>query len=343
MAIQRLNPDELPVPPPPGFTRSVYQPFFGTPMGGLPSAPIPVTLPNDLDLNLGDKAEMWYYDAAPFPGVPGAWRFAGMATVSQDGATIASDPGVGIQRFCGVCGLVSCIVPFQATQPTRNSCSPKAGKPVDLFLGQEILENADVVAMHDPLGRETRFEYDTAGNVTQIIDPAGNVRHFEYEPTFNRLTKFTDVLGSITTFTYDARGNLTSITDPLKQVTQIASNAFGQPTSMTDPLGQVTPSPMMPRGTLRQSPIRWGTPLHGPTTRFHGSLRRPIRWAGPHTLPTPSCSPEPSPGGEPSGPDGLGPSEPTIIRINPDGKPPKSSRPRIYCPACQRGIGGTRG
>jgi hypothetical protein len=68
-------------------------------MGGLPSAPIPVTLPNDLDLHPGDKAELWYYDAAPFPNVPGAWRLAGMGTVSQDGATIASDPGVGIQRF----------------------------------------------------------------------------------------------------------------------------------------------------------------------------------------------------------------------------------------------------
>jgi RHS repeat-associated protein len=145
MAIQRLNLDELPVPPPPGFTRSVYQPFFGTPMGGLPSAPIPVTLPNDLDLHPGDKAELWYYDAAPFPGVPGAWRLAGMGTVSQDGATIASDPGVGIQRFCGVCGL-SCFVKNQETQPNRNACgSPQAADPVDLFLGQMILDKADLV------------------------------------------------------------------------------------------------------------------------------------------------------------------------------------------------------
>lgn len=73
MAFERLSPDALPVPPPPGPTRSVYQPFFGTPMGGLPSAPIPVTLPNDLDLSPGDKAKLWYYDAAPLPDVPGAW------------------------------------------------------------------------------------------------------------------------------------------------------------------------------------------------------------------------------------------------------------------------------
>jgi hypothetical protein len=112
MAIERLSPDALPVPPPPGFTRSVYQPSFGTPMGGLPSAPIPVMAPNDLDLKPGEKAEIWYYDAAPFPNVPGAWRLAGMGTVSQDGTTVVSDPGVGIQRFCGVCGLF-CIISNQ--------------------------------------------------------------------------------------------------------------------------------------------------------------------------------------------------------------------------------------
>jgi YD repeat-containing protein len=144
MAIERLNPDALPVPPPPFPTRSLYQPFFGTPMGGMPSAPIPVTLPNDLDLKPGEQAEIWYYDAAPFVGVPGAWRLAGMGTVSEDGATVVSDPGVGIQRFCGVCGI-ECLRERQDKQDNRRPDSPQCGKPVDLFLGQEILEKADLV------------------------------------------------------------------------------------------------------------------------------------------------------------------------------------------------------
>jgi RHS repeat-associated protein len=144
MAIERLSPDQLPVPPPPGPTRSVYQPSFGTPMGGLPSAPIPVTLPNDLDLAPGEKAELWYYDAAPFPNVPGAWRLAGLGTVSQDGMTIVSDPGVGIQRFCGVCGL-ACFIPRQEKQPSRNPEGPSGGDPVDLALGQMIVEKTDLV------------------------------------------------------------------------------------------------------------------------------------------------------------------------------------------------------
>ncbi|MGH6690375.1 MAG: IPT/TIG domain-containing protein, partial [Gammaproteobacteria bacterium] len=105
IAIERLSPDALPVPPPPGVTRSLYQVFFGTPMGGLPSAPLPVTVPNDQDLEPGEKAEIWYYDAAPVPGVPAGWRLAGLGTVSADGSRIVSDPGVGLSRFCGACGL----------------------------------------------------------------------------------------------------------------------------------------------------------------------------------------------------------------------------------------------
>ncbi len=143
MAMERLSPDRLPVPPPPGPTRSLYQPFFGTPMGGLPSAPIPVTLPNDLDLKPGEKAELWYYDAAPLPGVPGEWRKAGLGTVSEDGTTIASDPGVGIERFCGVCGM-SCFISLQKAQPNRNPDGCTGSNPVDLFLGQTIVEKTDL-------------------------------------------------------------------------------------------------------------------------------------------------------------------------------------------------------
>ena len=102
IAIERLSPDALPVPPPPGETLSLYQIFFGTPMGGVPSAPLPVTVPNDQDLLPGEQAEIWYYDAAPFPGVPAGWRLAGLGTVSEDGTTVVSNPGVGIQRFLGL-------------------------------------------------------------------------------------------------------------------------------------------------------------------------------------------------------------------------------------------------
>lgn len=111
IALERVDPDRLPVPPPSG-AESFYQIFFGifgTPMGGVPSAPLPVASPNDLDLDPGEQAELWYYNASPMGG-PAGWTLAGTGTVSEDGSQIVSDPGVGIERFCGVCGLL-CFIP----------------------------------------------------------------------------------------------------------------------------------------------------------------------------------------------------------------------------------------
>ena len=69
--------------------------------------------------------------------------------------------------------------------------------------------------MRDPLNHLTTFTYDLAGNVTSMLDPQQHPTLFEYEPTFNRLTKITDALNQITRFTYDpATGNLLTTTDP---------------------------------------------------------------------------------------------------------------------------------
>ena len=143
IAMERLSPEKLPVPPPPGPTKSIFQIFFGTPMGGQPSASIPVTLPNDLDLDPGDQAELWYYDASPLGG-PGIWKLAGMGTVSLDGKKIVSDPGVGIQRFCGVCGL-PCFINRQQKQPNVNPNGPNGGDPVDLGTGTFTVGMTDLV------------------------------------------------------------------------------------------------------------------------------------------------------------------------------------------------------
>ena len=144
IAIERIALDKLPVPPPPGRTRSLFQLFFGTPMGGVPSAPLPVRLPNDLELEPGSKAQLWYYDAAPLPGATAAWRLAGLGTVSADGQTIASDPGVGIARFCGVCGL-ACFIDNEDAQPSADEGTPEDGEPVNLALGQHLVDAVDLL------------------------------------------------------------------------------------------------------------------------------------------------------------------------------------------------------
>jgi len=139
IAVERIMPDKLPVSAPPFPMREAYQLYFGTPMGGIPSAPIPVTLPNVGEFEPGDQAEIWYFDGSPMGG-SGAWKLAGLGTVSADGKTVASNAGVGIPRFCGVCGLMSlsCPLPPNPPQPPPRNC-PTCGKPIDLFTGQELM------------------------------------------------------------------------------------------------------------------------------------------------------------------------------------------------------------
>ncbi|MDJ0674655.1 MAG: FG-GAP-like repeat-containing protein [Calothrix sp. MO_167.B42] len=75
------------------------------------------------------------------------------------------------------------------------------------FNGQNQLE-----LVEDANDNQTRYVYNTAGQLTQIIDPAGLVTQFTY--TGNRVTAITDPAGRITQLSYDGGGNLVKITDP---------------------------------------------------------------------------------------------------------------------------------
>ncbi|MFQ5846383.1 MAG: RHS repeat-associated core domain-containing protein [Candidatus Methylomirabilales bacterium] len=135
----------LPHPDPPIAARSVYFLFFDKVGGGTPSQPVPVTTANDLELQAGEKAELWYYDEGPTrDSATQRWRMTGTGTVSADGKTISTDPGVGLPRFC--CGAFCWVV---ATRPDRAE-SPvpqgrRSGEPVDLATGLFVLEKTDMV------------------------------------------------------------------------------------------------------------------------------------------------------------------------------------------------------
>ncbi|MBX9642137.1 MAG: Ig-like domain-containing protein, partial [Mycobacteriaceae bacterium] len=139
IAVERIALDKLPVSMPPVPIKEAFQLYFGTPMGGIPSQPIPVTLPNVAEAEPGEKSEIWYFDGSPMGGT-GEWKLAGLGTISADGKTVVSDPGVGIPRFCGVCGLVSQSCPPPPAPPPPPPRCPRAtgGNPVDLFTGQEM-------------------------------------------------------------------------------------------------------------------------------------------------------------------------------------------------------------
>lgn len=92
--------------------------------------------------------------------------------------------------------------------------------------------------------------FDTRGNLTSSIDRQGKTITYEYNANFNLVTKITDKLNRITTFTYDNRGNLLSVINPLNQTTNYTYDSFGQLTSITDPLSHTTTFEYDARGNL---------------------------------------------------------------------------------------------
>ena len=140
-------------------------------MGGMPSAPIPVTLPNDLGLEPSQQAELWYFDASPLGGA-GAWHMAGMGTVSEDGTKIVSDPGVGITRFCRVCGQ-TCFINRQDNQPNSNPDGDKGADPVEFSTGVFKDSKIDFTLLG-------RYPVSISRSYNQF-DPFGNIAGYQSE------------------------------------------------------------------------------------------------------------------------------------------------------------------
>lgn len=81
-------------------------------------------------------------------------------------------------------------------------------------------------SIEDPLGRVTTFDYDDDGNVIRVVDPALNVSRMEYDSQHN-MTRFTDAAGEETTFQYN-NGNVTRIRDALQYQTRKTYGGNGQ-------------------------------------------------------------------------------------------------------------------
>lgn len=157
-------------------------------MGGIPLAPIPVKMPNDLGLEPGETTELWYFDGVPMGG-SGEWKVAGLGTVSADGKFIVTNPGQGIPRFRGVCGLF-CFADNQdrAPNPPCDDCEPGApnqtdGKPITLATGQELATATDLVLDGDPaIVISRRFNpFDAFGFVANYTQSLGVNWTFNYD------------------------------------------------------------------------------------------------------------------------------------------------------------------
>jgi len=146
VSVRTVPVDKLPVRPVPknSFIRTVYMFYFNKVGGGTPDQPLPLKSLNDLGLLPGEKAVLWYFDESPIEGeAPNDWAIAGTGTVTPDGKYIASDPGVGIPRFC--CGATGWGGQSASTQKSGpETCGGKAGDPVDLATGYFMHEHTDL-------------------------------------------------------------------------------------------------------------------------------------------------------------------------------------------------------
>ena len=120
-----------------------------------------------------------------------------------------------------------------------------------------------ITVERDPLGRETRYLYDTEGNVIAITAPDGSSTQIDYHETLNLPIAVNDPAGRITAYDYDKRGNLISITDPAGYTTSYGYNAQWLPETITDALGKTR---RLHYDTLDQ--LVSFTDCTGETTRF---------------------------------------------------------------------------
>ena len=122
--------------------RSVYLYYFFREGGGNPTQPIPVTMVNDIDALPGEQITMWYYDESVTPDAnSNQWKVMGLGTVSADGKSIVSNPGVGIPKFCCGATFVQRVVAFVTGFLGGSGCpnGPTTNNPVDLASGNAMV------------------------------------------------------------------------------------------------------------------------------------------------------------------------------------------------------------
>ena len=90
-------------------------------------------------------------------------------------------------------------------------------------------------------GAITDRTFDSLGNLltrTEAVgDPLERVTSFEYEPVFNRVTKFIDPALNETTIAYDANGNLATAVDGEIDEIRLARDAAGNVTEIVEGFG----------------------------------------------------------------------------------------------------------
>jgi RHS repeat-associated protein len=121
-------------------------------------------------------------------------------------------------------------------------------------------DHNEVTSVTDMLGRVTRYQYDTGGNLTMVVNAVGNTNALTYDSE-GQATSYTDFLGHMTSFVYTGGSHPTTIINPEGGSRTLTYNEFGQLTDLTDEEGHHTHNEYdaIGRLTLAQDGLGHGT------------------------------------------------------------------------------------
>lgn len=194
------------------------------------ASPAPVVRPGDAAATLTDgRGNLTRYRTDRFGG-------AAESTDPLGGTTLSPRDGAGdATRIVSPGGNVSLLT----HDPMSNLLSLReaAGTVIEREWSAEYEPDSNRrTLLRDPEGNETRFAYDSQGNVVASTDALGGIRRMAYDGS-GLPVLFTDENGKTTAFTHDGAGNLETITDPLGGITRMRRDAAGNIVAVTEGLG----------------------------------------------------------------------------------------------------------
>jgi len=194
-----------------------------------------------------------------------------------------------VQRFPSSPAGIDCGATCSADFPTNTqvtlSASPATGSTFQGWFGActgtattctVSLNQAKSVNATFSAPAITTYQYDANGNLTQIADPLGRIRQYQYDALnqpVRQLEPHPTVIGStqgqIDT-SYDSLGQITAITDPRNLTTTYTTDSLGNLNQQTSPDTGITTTDHDPAGNLKTR-----TDARGKTANYsYDSLNR---------------------------------------------------------------------
>ena len=118
----------------------------------------------------------------------------------------------------------------------KGGLNPNGTTDVDVEVGLQYDSNGNIRQMVDGEGKIWTYKYDAMGNMLEAISPLNHRWTYTYDNHGNRLTA-TDPNQLTTHFSYDRTDRLLTLTDARGQVSHLRYDAAGRPWQVEDPTG----------------------------------------------------------------------------------------------------------